>query len=74
MIQLFSKNNCPACKRTKVFLNELQVAFEEHDIEKDSGAFDLVLGLGYQSVPVVMDDNGGHWAGYQPAKLMQLKN
>ena len=76
-VTLYSKNNCVGCTATKRFMNEKGIRYVEHNIEEDVTAYDYVVGLGYQQVPVVVvpfdrDPNAGHWSGFDPNKLSSL--
>jgi len=58
---------------TQKELERKGIEFEYIDITKDEIANATVVGLGYMSVPVVIDDNGNHWSGFRPDKIAGLK-
>lgn len=72
MIDVFGQEACMACKATKRWLDEHEVEYDYHDIQKDSVALDTVLSLGYGGVPVVMVDEQNHWNGFSLTKLKGL--
>lgn len=72
MVRVYTKNNCPACKQTKSFLDTLGVEYELCNIEEDDSNYQIVIDLGFQQVPVVVANNES-WSGHQPARLMKLK-
>lgn len=72
-VAVYTKNGCMPCRATKNRLTRNGTTFTEINIEDDQGAFDYVLGLGYQQVPVVVTDTGTHWSGFNPDMLDALK-
>lgn len=71
MVVVYTKNNCQPCIATKRKLNALQVPFEERNVETLEGAYNEVIELGYQQVPVVVA-NGEHWSGFDPTRLSNI--
>ena len=72
MITLYSKPACVQCTATKKALDKSGIDYNIIDISKDDEARDLVLSLGYTSVPVVVSGDQ-HWSGFRPDLLSQLK-
>ena len=72
MITLYSKPACVQCTATKKALDKADIDYDTIDISQDDEARDLVLSLGYTSVPVVVSGDQ-HWSGFRPDLLSQLK-
>lgn len=72
MVTLFSKPNCPQCSQTKTMLANASIGYNEVDLTRDPAAMRMVMGMGYRSAPVVLTEEGRHWAGYQPSELRRL--
>jgi glutaredoxin-like protein NrdH len=71
MITVFSKPACPACTTTKLHLKKRGAPFEEVRIDHDEDSADLLVELGFRSMPVV------HYGdtvleGYHPDALDRL--
>lgn len=71
MITVYTKPSCVQCDATKRHLKKLNLEFETIDITQDQEAYDKIVGMGFQSAPVVITDSGS-WAGYQPDKINGL--
>ena len=71
MTTVYTKPSCVQCDMTKRYLDKAGVEYDTIDITEDSAALDMILGMGFQSAPVVISD-AGNWAGFQPDKLNLL--
>jgi glutaredoxin-like protein NrdH len=71
MTTVYTKPACVQCDMTKRYLDKAGVLYDTVDITEDSNALEMILGMGFQSAPVVMSD-AGNWAGFQPDKLNML--
>ena len=77
-IVMYSKPRCVQCNATERWLKEHGFRIIKHDVEQSEAAYDYVVALGYQAVPVVvipLDAEkmaGEHWSGLRPDKLSQL--
>ncbi|GKQ42445.1 NrdH-redoxin [Companilactobacillus sp. RD055328] len=71
-IVVYSKNNCMQCKMTKRYLSEHNVNFQEINVSNEPEAIDYLKGLGYQSVPVVMQNDNDPIVGFRPDALKGL--
>lgn len=71
MITVYSKPNCVQCDATKRHLTKLDLSFEVVDVTENLEAYNKIVDLGFQAVPVVITDSGS-WSGYQPSKLDEL--
>jgi len=71
MTTVYTKPSCVQCDMTKKMLNKIGVDYNTVDITEDSAAMEMVLGMGFKSVPVVITDNDS-WAGFNPDKINSL--
>jgi glutaredoxin-like protein NrdH len=71
MTTVYTKPRCVQCDATKRLMDSLGINYETVDVTEDSDAYDKIVSLGYQSVPVVMTDSAS-WAGFQPDKIATL--
>ena len=70
-VTVYSKPSCVKCTATYRALDQRGVEYNVVDISEDKAAYDLVRGLGYLQVPVVMS-GADHWAGFRPDKINAL--
>lgn len=70
-VTVFSKPSCPQCNATYRGLGKKGIDYEVVDVSADEEAKAFILGLGYQSVPVVVVGED-HWYGYRPDKIAEL--
>lgn len=70
-ITVYSKPACVQCTATTRALDRKGVAYTVVDISADAEAFNLVQGLGYRQVPVVVAGDR-HWAGFRPDMIGAL--
>ncbi len=59
------------CNRTKEFLSQRGIAFEERDVTKDEAALEELQKRGLMTTPVTLID-GEVVVGYDRAKLAEL--
>jgi len=59
------------CKRTKEFLSQQGIEFEERDVSKDEAALDELQQRGLMTTPVTLID-GDAVVGFDRAKLAKL--
>lgn len=66
-VKLYSKAYCPHCANAKAKLNDLNIAFEEVNIEGDPSARQYLVEQGFRTVPQIFVDNEllveGGWQG-----------
>lgn len=72
-VAIYTKPGCMPCRATKNRLTRNGTTFTEVDITEDQDAFDYILDLGHQQVPVIVTDTGDHWSGMNPARIDALK-
>jgi len=68
---VYTKPSCVQCDMTKRYMDKLNIKYETVDITQDTEAFDMIVGLGFKSAPVVISE-AGNWAGFQPEKINLL--
>ncbi len=71
-VKVFTTPSCPWCKRTKEFLKEHGIEFEEVDVSSDrEAALEMVKKSGQMGVPVTEID-GKIVVGFDQALLEEL--
>ncbi|QND46194.1 glutaredoxin-like protein NrdH (plasmid) [Rhizobium lusitanum] len=70
-ITVYSKPACVQCTATTRALDRHGIAYRVVDVSTDNAAFELVQGLGYRKVPVVVAGEQ-HWAGFRPDMISAL--
>jgi glutaredoxin-like protein NrdH len=71
MTTVYTKPSCVQCDMTKRMLDKIGVEYSTVDITEDSDALEMILGMGFQSAPVVISGDLS-WAGFQPDKINLL--
>ncbi|WP_225730987.1 MULTISPECIES: glutaredoxin-like protein NrdH [unclassified Nocardia] len=71
MITVYSKPGCVQCNATCTALDRTGLEYEVIDITEVPAARELVLGLGYLQVPVVVAGEQ-RWAGFRPDRIRAL--
>ncbi|AAL54174.1 glutaredoxin [Brucella melitensis bv. 1 str. 16M] len=70
-VTVYSKPACVQCTATTRALDRQGIDYKVIDISADANAFDLVQGMGYRQVPVVVAGEN-HWAGFRPDMISSL--
>ena len=70
-ITVYSKPACVQCTATTRALDRQGISYEIVDVSIDAAAYELVQGLGYRQVPVVIAGEK-HWAGFRPDIISTL--
>lgn len=70
-LTIYSKPGCVQCNATYRKADQLGLDYTVVDISEDTEARDYVLGLGFQSAPVVVAGDQS-WSGYVPHRLQAL--
>lgn len=74
MIIVYTAEGCPWCKKTKEFLKEHNIKYNEIDVGKDENAAkEMVKKSGHMGVPVI-DVNGKIIVGFDEEKLRETLN
>ncbi len=68
-IKVYSAPGCPWCKKTKEFLKEKNIAFEDLNVAEDEQAMHELMEKAGQIVVPVLDINGTVIVGYEVAKI-----
>jgi glutaredoxin-like protein NrdH len=75
-VTVYSKPACVQCTSTKKDLERKGIAYNTVDVTRDMNALDYVLGLGYQTAPVVVveaeDGSVQHWGNYREDRIAEL--
>jgi glutaredoxin-like protein NrdH len=59
------------CDQTKKLLDKRGVQYNTVDITQDEEAYEMIVKMGFMSVPVVISGDQS-WAGFQPDKINSL--
>jgi glutaredoxin-like protein NrdH len=70
-ITVYSKPACVQCTATTRALDRQGVHYTVIDVSEDAEALEVVQGLGYRQVPVVIA-GAQHWAGFRPDIISAL--
>ncbi|MBX9660491.1 MAG: glutaredoxin-like protein NrdH [Nitrospiraceae bacterium] len=70
-ITVYSKPACVQCTATTRALDRQGISYQIVDVSVDADAYELVQGLGYRQVPVVIAGEQ-HWAGFRPDMISTL--
>lgn len=70
-VTVYSKPDCVQCNATYRALTKSNIDYDVVDVTEDQGAYDRIVGMGFQQVPVVVTDND-QWSGYRPDKIAGL--
>jgi glutaredoxin-like protein NrdH len=71
MTTVYSKPACVQCDQTKKLLDKRGVQYNTVDITQDEEAYEMIVKMGFMSVPVVISGDQS-WAGFQPDKINSL--
>ena len=53
---LYTKNNCQACKFTKLHMQNMGVTYEERNVDENEAYMQEAIDTGYKSMPIVRSD------------------
>lgn len=71
-VTVYSKPSCVQCNATYKALDKKGVDYQVVNVAEDTTAYQHVVDLGYQQVPVV-ETPTDHWSGYRPDKISSLR-
>lgn len=71
-LTVFTKNNCIQCKMTKKFLEQHNISFKEKNISQEPQYIDYLRDHGFQTVPVIEENNEPVINGFRPDLLRRL--
>ena len=72
MVIVYTQPSCVQCDMTKRLMDREEISYTSIDVTQDKEAYDYVVGLGYQSVPVVVAGDV-HWSGFRAERIKGLK-
>ncbi|OYQ68279.1 glutaredoxin-like protein NrdH [Aerococcus sp. 1KP-2016] len=70
---IYSKDNCVQCNFTKRLFDELNIEFEERNIDVNQTYYDQAKSLGYMQAPIVVTDFKT-WSGFKPDEIKAIAN
>lgn len=70
-VTVYGKPNCVQCDRTTAKLAKARITVTYIDVTENQAAFDRVVAMGFQQVPVVVTDTD-RWSGYRPDKIAAI--
>lgn len=71
---LYTKNNCQACRMTKLHLANLGITdYTERNTDTNERYLEQAKATGYTSMPIVVVDGRVIASGFQPDKLNALE-
>lgn len=70
-VTVYSQPSCGSCIATKKHLERKGIDFTEVNVREDDDAYQHVVSLGYQQMPVV-EAGDIHFSGYKPKELDKL--
>lgn len=68
---LYATDWCGYCARTRVFLREQGIAYQEYDVEKSAEGAAQYRSLNGNGVPLLLV-NGEQVQGYDPERILEL--
>ena len=72
-VKVYTTIDCPQCMMTKKYMDALDIEYETIDVTNNDEARAYVKSLGFQSLPVVVVENGEAWFGFRPENIDLLK-
>jgi glutaredoxin len=72
MIQVFSTSTCSACVALKKFMKDQNIPFVERHVEEDRDAYDTMVRLGVNAVPMVYLTDEDYFVGFKPAQVLEM--
>lgn len=72
-VTVYTKKKCPQCMMTKQYMDALNIEYETIDVPNNEEAREYVKSLGFQTLPVVVVENGEAWFGFRPENIDLLK-
>lgn len=69
MLIIYTQPNCQQCRMTKMYADKIGVPYVERALADCQDILAKAVQAGYTSAPVVVDDHGDIWGGYNPSKI-----
>lgn len=67
-VLIYTKDQCQACRLTKIAFDDAHMPYTEHDITNDPAMQANLRAAGHLEMPVVVT-NYEVWTGFRPAKI-----
>lgn len=74
MLKLYTKDVCPFCTTAKDYLINLEIQFEEVNVQQDQGAREFLINEGHRTVPQIYYGNHQYIPGGCSALLGLTKD
>lgn len=71
MINVFTRQGCPQCERTKNLMKAKGIEFNVVDITDDEKMTEALKKQGYRQLPVVATETET-WSGFNPQKIAEV--
>lgn len=72
-VTVYSKPACVQCNATYRALKKADVEYTVIDVTEDQDAYNHVVAMGYQQVPVVVAGQD-HWSGFRPDLIKTINH
>ena len=72
-VKVYTTIDCPQCMMTKKYMDALNIEYETIDVTDNEEARAYVKSLGFQTLPVVVVEDGEAWFGFRPDNIDLLK-
>lgn len=69
MLTIYTQPNCQQCRATKRYADKMGVPYVERALADCQDILAKAVQAGYTSAPVIVDDQGNMWGGYNPSKI-----
>lgn len=69
MLTIYTQPNCQQCRMTKMYADKTGIPYVERALADCQDILAKAVQAGYTSAPVVVDDQGNIWGGYNPSKI-----
>ena len=74
-VTLYTKNDCPRCMGTKMFLKSKKIKYTERNIDENDGYRLEAQATGFLNVPIIVPEPESgikSWSGFEPDELKKL--
>ena len=69
MLTIYTQPNCQQCRMTKMYADKMGIPYVERALADCQDILAKAVQAGYTSAPVVVDDHGNIWGGYNPSMI-----
>ena len=67
-VTVYTRDNCQACKATKILLNRYRVEYTEVNVENNLDLAQQLVDEGYRAMPIVKTELE-EWSGHRPHRI-----